>query len=165
MIACPRIRSRDGRLRSRVDGTDHEDRPRAIALVPPEPADAPRGNPPAAHAFQGVVPPQESGECATEARAIAERLDEDGPRAPAPLVLAGFDADREVFARAGLTAEPVGDEHAVQCEADALAGHHAEAVELTPRRALEPGAGLATALPHRVRTAGVGRHPPGIRSP
>ncbi|GLY77874.1 helix-turn-helix transcriptional regulator [Actinoallomurus iriomotensis] len=103
-----------GQSQNRVDGTGIDDLERAIALVPAGSSDALRGGLLSALAFVGIGAHRhgDSRRHAAEALDIAERLDDDGLRAPALLVLAaldGMDGETEpaerMFAEARRAAE------------------------------------------------------------
>jgi DNA-binding CsgD family transcriptional regulator len=109
-----------GQSQNRVDGTGIHDLEHAITLVPPGSSDTLRGELLSALAFVGVGAHRhdDSRRYAAEALDLAERLGDDGLRAPALLVLAaldGMDGDVEraegMFAEVRRAAEAAADEH------------------------------------------------------
>ncbi|MEU7858735.1 AAA family ATPase [Nonomuraea sp. NPDC049141] len=109
-----------GQSQSRVDGNGWDDLEHAVALVPPGSSDALRSRLLSALGFIGVAAHrlERSRQYAAEALTLAERLGDDGLRAPALLVLAAldgmdgvFEPARRTYAEARRAAESAGDEH------------------------------------------------------
>ncbi|MET0234089.1 MAG: AAA family ATPase [Kibdelosporangium sp.] len=109
-----------GQLQNRLDGTGRRDLERAITLLPPGSSDPVRSRLLSALGFicVGADRLNEGRRYTAEALDIADRLDDDGLRAPALLVLAALDGAngdtqpaRQMFAETRRLAEAAGDEH------------------------------------------------------
>jgi DNA-binding CsgD family transcriptional regulator len=141
-VRVARLLGLRGRLQNRIDGAGSVDLERAVALLPPDAPDALRSRLLAGLAFLYVVEERHepARAPATEALLLADRLDDDGLRAHALLVLAALAADltaaSDLYARTRELATKAGDEQtgltAYQWEAVALgaAGRCEDAVEL-----------------------------------